>query len=42
MMSGWVGGRGDFFNVVEVSKESRRGCLSQVKPFILSFTLYQK
>ena len=42
MMSGWVGARGDFFNVVEVSKESRRGCLSQVKPFILSFTLYQQ
>ena len=30
-----MGGWGDFFNMVEVGKESRRGCLSQVKPFIL-------
>ena len=36
----WVAG--GYFNMVEVGKESRRGCLSQVKPFILSFNHYQK
>ena len=40
-VGGWVGG-GIFFNMVEVGKESRRSCLSQVKPFILFFNHHQQ